>query len=808
VTRPDSFRAEVCVGLAVAHRWRSAMLIVAMLWLGTSIAAAEPHVDVQLDTMLKQAATADASEMTRLHQQFENTLATSQGKTDALRVAMYRADWLRIKGQRALAESAATTSKPAERDARQCLLLAIDRYAEIIDAAEARLDRMERNDPHADTTDRWKTTSAIVPQAQYSMAWAYLSAADIALDKNERRRHFDRAEERFAALTQEIDWSKPLIVDCLIGRAMANVGQTKYRQALALLSAVTPTLMDRATFLRITSVRMAAHEKLDDFSAAAEDAETYFRGSDPAHADTPGERLLRLNWAVALAEDIASHPLRTADDRRRQALLDVATTVSGYGPAWQDRLKNAMPKRLPSLVELDAWQQCNEAMARKQWADAYATAERGLSNAPAMPKLFRDDLAYAAAMATFAMKRWDVAFAHGQAFLETCRDDRRAATIRENTLIAAVNGSTQMGMPSPKAALAFIDRIAEESPTMQMARGRWYRGWVMLADRQTDSAIAILKTIPADSDAYAAAQFGLACVWRQKLAECTTKDDVRRTLQYIAEAVECYARSDPLPNKTMTHAVIDAAVIAMDQMLCGTAVDETTLHGFVQRVATLSSRTSYRCDEMAQWRCWADVYRGDVPSAMAELDRVAMDTPAVFEIVAEQGQRYYLAAADTTPQKARFGECVAQCLQRAAALSRSPEASQPLRVRLAEHLSHQGQYDDAANVYQAMLSDKSQRPSQQAMRGLASVREKQKRWDDAIDLWRTLASSLTAASDPWFEANMRLVSALRHAGRINSASATLKLVQLRCDGHFPDRWKKPFSDLAATMTPSSTRSQP
>lgn len=774
-----------------------------------TLSVADTAAEKRLDDLLRRALTSNAAEYDSLSRAFDITLATARSRLDALTVALYRAEWLRVRGQRSLTMDS-STSQPTTTDARKCLLKAIDQYAQIIDTAEARIDAIERRHPDAEKNDRWKTTSAIISRAQYSMAWAYISAGDTAIDDSERQRHLQRAVEIFASFTQDIDWKQPLVIDCLIGRTMAMVELGQYREALKLLETATADRVDRATLLRITSVRMKAHHGLNDDAQAARDAEAYFAATDVQHVDDAGagEKLLRLNWAVAMAKDIARHPITTSDDARRKSLLDITARVASYGPQWTNRLRQAMPNDF-AMAELNAWQQSSNALRRGQWAEAQRLAEEALTSRSPLPDAIRSDLRYTAAIAAFAMKRWDTAFAHGQTFLSpaenlraaltTRNDDPRVATIRENTLVAAVNGATPPGTVSPKVAMAFLDRIQNDSPTLQSPRGQWYRGWLLLADNQPQQAIDQLKAIAPQSDVYACAQFGLARAWQALAMQRSSGKQKNERLKCAAEAITRYASFPNKPSRAMTCAIIDTAVNVAEQMVAIDAIDGASLTAFVQGVAKLSAEMSYRQNDLTQWVCCVNVYNAKPAEAMAELDRLSMTDPALFETVAATCERRYLTTTTNDAHKAAFGDFAIQCLRKAAALAGSKKHAFALRLRLAEQLMHQGKYSDAEDEYRAMLATASAGERATAMRGLALACERQKKWLNAIEPWRTLASSLPIASDAWYEANYHLIVTLQHAQRKESALATLKLVRLRVGGTMDARWENSFSDLETKL---------
>jgi len=124
-----------------------------------------------------------------------------------------------------------------------------------------------------------------------------------------------------------------------------------------------------------------------------------------------------------------------------------------------------------------------------------------------------------------------------------------------------------------------------------------------------------------------------------------------------------------------------------------------------------------------------------------------------------------------------------------------------VRRRLAHSLARGGRRLDAVAQYQWILQRDPAQKTGDVRRSLALVYEQLERFDAAIEQWRILAKGLTPDTDPWLEANYRLIQSYLQGQNRKQAKKLLALFQLRHPNIESPTWRQRFEELGQELSP-------
>ena len=147
--------------------------------------------------------------------------------------------------------------------------------------------------------------------------------------------------------------------------------------------------------------------------------------------------------------------------------------------------------------------------------------------------------------------------------------------------------------------------------------------------------------------------------------------------------------------------------------------------------------------------------------------------------------------------RAEFGQFLTQAQQKKHALL----TESVVRRRLAQSLAQSGRRLDAVDQYLWILQHEPAHKSGDVRRSLALVYEQLERFDAAIEQWRILAQGLTPETEPWLEANYRLIQSHLQGQNFQQAQKLLALFQLRHPNIEFQAWRRRFAELDQKLSP-------
>ena len=118
-----------------------------------------------------------------------------------------------------------------------------------------------------------------------------------------------------------------------------------------------------------------------------------------------------------------------------------------------------------------------------------------------------------------------------------------------------------------------------------------------------------------------------------------------------------------------------------------------------------------------------------------------------------------------------------------------------VRRRLAHSLALDGRRLDAVDQYLWILQHEPAHKTGDVRRLLALVYEQLERFDAAIEQWRILANGLAPDTEPWLEANYRLIQNHLQVQNPQQAKKLLALFQLRHPHIESQTWRHRFAEL-------------
>jgi hypothetical protein len=118
-----------------------------------------------------------------------------------------------------------------------------------------------------------------------------------------------------------------------------------------------------------------------------------------------------------------------------------------------------------------------------------------------------------------------------------------------------------------------------------------------------------------------------------------------------------------------------------------------------------------------------------------------------------------------------------------------------VRRRLAQSLAYSGRRLDAVQQYLWILKHEPSQKTGDVRRSLALVYEELDQFETAIEQWRILAQGLAPDSEPYLEANYRLILAHLNAQNTQQAKKLIALFLLRHPNIEPKPWRLRFQQL-------------
>ena len=823
-----------------------------MLWLytfGAFTAQAADPIEMQIDALAVEALNAPKVEAAQEKiAEAEQLLKNNQAKVKKITYRFLLSNLALTNGRiKAAAWHQQKDDEELRQQAQQILARILPEQESLKIDTEKAADELEEKLGAKAEEDTWQRQLwAYGTRIEYNIAWAQYSLALVTPEETARLQLLKKAFEGFRLFTQDGYRNHPVIAECFLGQGLCLFEQKKYYDVIRFLDLdkITPDTTPVETYKRISFLRIQSARRLPSDLNTIWAAEQFFN-SLPAEARLDKTELeMALDWARALAEMVQSPESGNYQHRVLERVERVASLVYPYGDPFSSDLAHII-EDLPVDMPYVSMIQGRRLFQEKKYKNALRYAQTGIRNLTEhVSAKLSADLYFLENASAWNVKAWQSAFRSAEVFLGRHREDDRAEKVLQRGIQSALRSLSTESPVDLDAFRQFLDFAQQHWPDHpEVEKAPWYRGWVFLETERYVEARRMLQKVTPDSIVYPQALYGLALT-SLKQAQEPANNNTRRNLtrrEQLYNASETIARfvalapEKPSLQQKQLHSGIaevgmavaqaflklnppdpNAALVLLDTLerleaIPGTR-DKGELHQYISSPGKNASDENSNLQRRLALRLQAHADVENIDRVLALLDiLMKIDNHADFTLHALIRAGNVLEKAAPQPARAEESKRILYdklitlyefLLTQAQQKKHAMLTESVVRRRLAHSLARGGRRLDAVEQYQWILQRDSAQKTGDVRRSLALVYEQLERFDAAIEQWRILAKGLTPDTDPWLEANYRLIQSYLQGQNRKQAQKLLALFQLRHPNIESPTWRQRFEELDQKLSPN------
>ena len=809
--------------------------------------AADP-IEMQIDALAVEALNAPTVEAAQEKiAEAEQLLKKNQTKVKKITYRFLLSNLALTNGRiKAAAWQQQKDDEELRKQAQQILSRVLPEQETLKTDTEKAADELEQKLGAKAQEDPWQLQLwAYGTRLEYNIAWTQYSQAIVTLEENARLQLLKKAFESFQPFTQDGYQNHPVIAECFLGQALCLFEQKKYYDVIRFLDLdkITPDNTPSETYKRISYLRIQSARQLPSDLNTIWAAEQFFN-SLPTEARLDKTELeMALDWARSLAELAQSPEFRNYHHSVLQRVERVAALVYPYGDPFSADLAHII-EPLPVDMPFACMVLARRLFQEKKYQNALRYAQMGIRNlTEKVSAKLSADLYFLENAAAWNANAWQPTFRAAQVFLRRHTEDDRTDKVLQRGIQSALKSLSTDSPVDLDAFMQFLDFAQQHWPEHpEVKKAPWYRGWVFLETQRYAEARRMLQNVTPDSIVYPQALYGLALAslkQAQDLPNDNTRQNLvrRKHLYSVSNSIERFVTLSPkkpsLPQKELHTGIAEvgmaaaqaflklsppdpnAALVLLDTLerlpnIPGTR-DQGVLHKYISSPRKNASGENTNLQRRLALRLQAHAGAENIDRVLELLDiliKIKNHSEVSLHALIQAGNVLEKAA----PQPARAEDSkrilydklitlyeflLTQAQQKKHALL----TESVVRRRLAHNLAQGGRRLDAVDQYLWILQREPTHKTGDVRRSLALVYEQLERFDAAIEQWRILAKGLTPDTDPWLEANYRLIRSHLQGQNPRQAKKLLALFQLRHPNIESQTWRQRFDELDQKLSP-------
>jgi hypothetical protein len=820
------------------------MLLAALTWFwsfSTGFAQAPDPVEMQIDALAVEALNAPTVETAQEKiSEAEQLLKNNQTKLKKITCRFLLSNLALTNGRIKAAAWQRQKDEELRQQAQQILTRILPEQETLKLDTEKAADEVQQKLGAKAEQDLWQQQLwAYGMRIEYNIAWTQYSLALVTPEENARLQLLKKAFARFQPFTQDGYQNHPVIAECFLGQALCLFEQKKYYDVIRFLDLdkITPDTTPAETYKRISFLRIQSARQLPSDLHTLWAAEQFFNSLDDDERLDKTELDMALDWARALAELAQSPESRTYHHNLLQRVERVASLVYPYGDPFSADLAQII-ENLPVDMPYACMVLARRRFQEKKYELALQYAQTGIRNlTEKVSEKLSADLYFLENAAAWNAQDWQASFRAAQVFLGRHREDDRSEKVLQRGIQSALKSLNTDSPVDLDAFMQFLDYAQQHWPEHpEVKKTPWYRGWVFLETQRYLEAHRMLQNVNPDSIVYPQALYGLALA-SLKQAQDHPNNNTRTNLtrrRHLYNASDSIARfvalapEKPSPPQNELHTGIvevgmasaqaflnlspsdpNAALALLDTLerlpdIPGIR-DKGALHKYISSPGKNASDEKSNLQRRLALRLQANADIENIDRVLELLD-ILMKIKNHADFTLHALIRAGNALEKAAPQPTRSEESkqilydklitlyeflLTQAQQKKYAIL----TESVVRRRLAQSLAQGGRRLDAVEQYQWILQHEPAHKTGDVRRLLALVYEQLERFDAAIEQWRILANGLAPDTDPWLEANYRLIQCHRQGQNPRQAQKLLALFKLRHPNIESQTWRRRFEEL-------------
>jgi hypothetical protein len=820
-------------------------VLTTLLWLGiygSLTAHAAESLELQIDALALEALNAPTVQAAQEKiTEAEQLLKNNQTKIKKITYRFLLTNLDLTNGRiKAAAWQLKKDDEPLRQQARQILTRVLPLQESLKTDTEKTAGELETKLEEKADQDPWlQQLWAYSTRIEYNIAWTRYSLALVTDQENPKQKLLQKAIEGFQPFTQDSYQNHPVIAECFLGQALCLFEQKKFYDVIRFLdlNTITPDNTPAETYKRISFLRIQSGRQLPSDLNTIWAAEQFFNSLVADDRLDKTELDMALDWARSLTQLAQSPENRKYLHSLLLRLERVASLVYPYGDPFSADLAQII-RDLPLDTPYASVVLGRKQFQEKKYPEALQYAQTGIRNLTEKESAkLSADLYFLQNTAAWNGQNYLPAYQAARFFLQQHTKDDRADQVLQRGIQAALNSLNSDEAVDLEQFIQFLDFTQLHWPDHpEVKKAPWYRGWVFLETQRYPEARRMLQNVPPDSDVYPQALYGLALAslnqaQNQKKLNTPQTPTLRQHLLDAADSMQRFVKiapKNPSPQqKELQSGIVEVGAATAQAFLNLSPSDPNIALNLIDTLEKLpdviktrepgallmrfSSPRNHNSEEHKKLERRLALRL----QAYAELDNIkslleVLDILIKFKNHSDFSLHALIRAGNTlenvAPQPTRSAESkriiydklvsLYQYLLTQAQQKKHLLITEPIvRRRLAQSLAYSGRRLDAVQQYLWILKHEPSQKTGDVRRSLALVYEELDQFETAIEQWRILAQGLAPDSEPYLEANYRLILAHLNAQNTQQAKKLIALFLLRHPNIEPKPWRLRFQQL-------------